>query len=225
MKKVLEVTLITIVSLSSAVATVAVVHDANAPKPNVVSTYLERLWSSLNDKWLNVQRVPSLSQQATPTFNQSSASAVSTTPTHQRGQISATTGQVHAARQVNATGQVTGQTSGGTSLQLSPADFQRLNQIVQKLLPALTPAEWSKLLSDLQSQDTAATTTDISNLLTKNLSSQDIAWLQSYFQGENTFSTKDVQLLQTAFNQLESSLTPSEQQMVLQQLSGFLRQH
>ena len=221
-KKLIDFTLITVVSLFSVLATATVIHDANANQPDFLTTHFKSLWSSLSQKLLTESKtLPSSSQFAAPalggTNRGSTAAALS-------GLSNQTTQSPSGSKKTSLNPQLASGASSSTLGGWSQADLVHLQKIGQQVMSGVTPAEWSSLLADLQNSDSSAAGAEISQLLRENVSSQDRTWLATHFQGQNAFSQQDVQLLQEAFSQLESSLTPSEKQMLSQQLSAVTRQ-
>lgn len=104
---------------------------------------------------------------------------------------------------------------------LSSANDTRMLNIAQTLAQNLTAADWTKIMSLLQSNNVATAQHQLAAILHSKLSPSDAAWLKSNFSGKQAFDKTDVVLLQQTLNELRSMFTPSEQKLLQRQLEHF----
>lgn len=114
----------------------------------------------------------------------------------------------------------TGSKSQGTDV-LNSANDARMLAIGQTLAHHMTAADWTQLMSLLQSTDVISAQQQISDMLETKLSPSDVAWLKANFHGKQAFDRTDVVLLQQTLQELKNMFTPSEQQLLQQQLEHF----
>lgn len=119
---------------------------------------------------------------------------------------------------VPATGLVTGWSS---------QDITKLVGIATHLYASLSPGDLTTLGRELgktssDATQNASTDSDVVRILESHLPEDDVSWIQSHFTGQQAFSSQDVQLLQKTVAELENDLTPEEQQLVTQEMSGWV---
>jgi hypothetical protein len=119
---------------------------------------------------------------------------------------------------VPATGLVTGWSS---------QDITKLVGIATHLYASLSPGDLTTLGRELgktssDATQNASTDSDVVRILESHLPEDDVSWIQSHFTGQQAFSPQDVQLLQKTVAELENDLTPEEQQLVTQEMSGWV---
>lgn len=219
------------------VAVTTVIHDTNASQPNFVNTHLKKLWGSLGQTRLTttsgtqgsgMQGKDSQLPLTSPAFNGSKPGVLGTVMPKSGSNSVSKHDPVVSTPSSEGVGTVANlsQSMGkaGVSAGWSQVDLVHLQQIAQQFAAKVTPVEWSTLLGDLQNSDPTALGAEVTHLLNKDVSPGNLVWLQTHLQGPNAFTQEDVVLLQQAFVQLESSLTPAEKQLLVQQLSSVVRQ-
>ncbi|WAH38926.1 hypothetical protein [Alicyclobacillus dauci] len=176
-----------------------------------VGTYIHDL-NSKNPTGLD-QQMNHVVQRIERWVEQHEASASSTPLSDVAPTLAASTGAVASKTSPMSTSAVS---YGGMS-----SDDTRLLSIAQSLGNQLTASDWENIVALLQSSNPDEAQAQLSQLLTSKLSTADRQWLQAHFHAKQAFGTDDVVLLQDAFAQVRSMLTPDEQALLRQQLSQF----
>lgn len=110
-----------------------------------------------------------------------------------------------------------GTTSGAANSVVSgwsQADVNRFVMIAQKLLASMTPADWQRVQTAMTTGTETQAQQTLMTVANQHLAPSDEAWIASHLAGDKAFGPVDVELLQQAFRQVQTELTPQELQLL-----------
>jgi hypothetical protein len=96
--------------------------------------------------------------------------------------------------------------------------YKKLTQISEAFVRSMSQSDWQTLVQALTHDDTGQANVVVAHIIQSHISSADLAWIKSHFQGSQTFNEEDVSLLQNSIVQAVSELTPQEMNLLKQVL-------
>jgi hypothetical protein len=239
LSKRLETGLVVAIGALTVLTTATVIHDENAGKSDAVSRWVDSGMRRV-ETWVTTRAVPALtgSVPATSGVDSNSNSLGLSSAEAQTGRGKASSATSAASTGIHGVSpepksslplankpasQVPSQL--GSQLQArgwTAADVQTLTRILTQLASSMSASDWTTLEQAFASSSTTQAQQQVLRVMNSHLTSADRQWLLSHFQGNMAFSREDIQLLQQAFAELKSDLTPAEQQLVQQQVGQFL---